>query len=108
MSERQESGRISEQVVVRALAAYAEVPTYGTAAGRRDAMRHALTTVIPSRERVVEVLATHAVECTGLGEVTCGGCRDRSWMSWWDYHQHIADAMLALFSTTSTEGETQS
>jgi hypothetical protein len=52
--------------------------------------------VVASRERVVEVLRMHRIECTGPGEVTCGGCRERSWMSWWDYHQHIADAVLAL------------
>ena len=53
------------------------------------------TQVVASRERVVEVLTTHRIECTGPGEVTCRDCRDKGWMSWSAYRQHVADALLA-------------
>lgn len=41
-----------------------------------------------------EVLAAHAIECTGPGEVSCR-CRIVRWMSWPDYHQHQADMLAA-------------
>jgi hypothetical protein len=45
--------------------------------------------------RVMEVLKLHTIECTGPGEVTCRACRDKSWMSWFAYRKHVADALFA-------------
>lgn len=42
---------------------------------------------------LTSLLGEHTIECTGPGEVTCRGCRDRGWMSWAAYHVHVA-AML--------------
>jgi hypothetical protein len=49
-----------------------------------------------TKEAVVEVLADHTIECTGLGEVTCRACRDLSWMSWSQYRGHLANLIVAL------------
>jgi hypothetical protein len=46
-------------------------------------------------EQVAEILATHTIECTGPGEVTCRGCREAGWMSWYAYRQHVAPLMVA-------------
>lgn len=43
--------------------------------------------------RVQSVLADHNIECTGLGEVTCRGCRERGWMSWSEFREHQAHAL---------------
>lgn len=56
----------------------------------------------PSREDLSDILRTHNIECTGLGEVSCQGCRDRGWMSWHVYRQHVADAILALLADQPT------
>lgn len=58
----------------------------------------AMLTALVSQEALEEVLLTHNIECTGPGEVTCRGCRDRGWMSWVAYRRHIADAVLALLN----------
>jgi hypothetical protein len=48
------------------------------------------------RYRVMEVLKLHTIECTGPGEVTCRACRDKSWMSWFEYRRHIAAELETL------------
>ena len=58
--------------------------------------------VLPSREDLSDILRTHNTECTGLGEASCQGCRDRGWMSWHVYRQHVADAILALLADQPT------
>lgn len=55
------------------------------------------------REALERVLATHRIECTGPGEVTCRDCRDMGWMSWSAFHGHVADAVLALLSPEETK-----
>lgn len=47
-----------------------------------------------SREDVLATLRAHRIECTGPGEVTCFGCRERSWMTWGEYYEHVVDAVL--------------
>jgi hypothetical protein len=42
-------------------------------------------------EAIREVLGEHTIECTGIGEVTCRACRERSWMSWSVYRAHVAE-----------------
>jgi hypothetical protein len=42
---------------------------------------------------IAETLRAHPVECTGPGEVTCRGCRDKGWMSWRDFYAHQAQAV---------------
>lgn len=44
---------------------------------------------------LTEILAEHGIECTGPGEVTCRGCRDRGWMSWSTYYAHLAEVIEA-------------
>ena len=39
---------------------------------------------------VLSVLREHRINCTGLGEVGCAGCRDAGWMTWHAYHTHLA------------------
>lgn len=51
---------------------------------------------MPTKPQVVEVLELHRIECTGPGEVTCRNCRQLSWMSWYTYHEHLADLILAI------------
>jgi hypothetical protein len=46
-------------------------------------------------EDLTAVLEAHNIECTGPGEVTCRGCRDRGWMSWPGYRTHVAEAILS-------------
>lgn len=46
-----------------------------------------------AQERAAEVIQQHSIECTGLGGVTCGGCRDADWMSWFAYRRHLAAAL---------------
>lgn len=41
------------------------------------------------------LLAEHAIECTGPGEVTCRGCRERGWMSRTSYRAHLEAVLLA-------------
>lgn len=43
---------------------------------------------------VMDVLAKHGIESTGLGEVSCGGCRERGWLSWPQYYAHVAEAVV--------------
>lgn len=43
---------------------------------------------------IAEVLSEHSIECTGVGEVTCHGCRQLSWMSWFTYREHVAEAVV--------------
>lgn len=43
------------------------------------------------RDAAMTVLQQHGIECTGVGEVSCRGCRDRGWMAWMDYREHLAD-----------------
>lgn len=52
--------------------------------------------MISLRETMARVLRMHQIQCTGLGEVTCAAttCRERGWMSWVDYHDHIADELV--------------
>jgi DNA-binding MarR family transcriptional regulator len=50
----------------------------------------------PTEEQVLTVLRAHGIECTGLGEVTCVGCRSAGWMTWGEYRLHLARAILAL------------
>lgn len=47
------------------------------------------------RDTIIGVLAEHTIECTGVGEVSCRGCRETGWMSWTAYREHIADAIIA-------------
>lgn len=54
---------------------------------------------------VFSVLAEHAIECTGRGEVSCGGCREAGWMTWRAYREHLADAIVAsLFGSCEQDG----
>lgn len=39
----------------------------------------------------LRVLREHTIECTSLGAVTCRACRDRGWISWSEYHTHMAE-----------------
>lgn len=39
----------------------------------------------------VRVLREHTISCTGIGEVSCAGCRGAGWMTWSAYRQHLAD-----------------
>jgi len=50
----------------------------------------------PTEDQVLTILRTHGIECTGLGEVTCVGCRSAGWMTWGEYRLHLARAVLAL------------
>lgn len=43
---------------------------------------------------LTSLLTRHTIECTGPGEVTCRGCRDRGWMSWAAYHVHVAAVVM--------------
>lgn len=44
-------------------------------------------------ERAAQILRTHRIECTGVGEVTCA-CRNPSdWMSPGAYFRHVAEAL---------------
>jgi hypothetical protein len=52
-----------------------------------------------TREAVVEILADHNIECTGLGEVTCRGCREVGWMAWSQYRGHLANLIVAIAPT---------
>lgn len=52
-----------------------------------------------TKEAVVEVLTEHTIECTGLGEVSCRGCRDGGWMAWSQYRGHLANLIVALVPT---------
>lgn len=56
-------------------------------------------------EGLARVLAAHNIECTGIGEVTCRGCRDLSWMTWADYRTHVATALLASPEFAAVLGE---
>lgn len=47
---------------------------------------------------LAEVLAEHAIECTGRGEVTCRGCRNQGWMSWHTYRAHVAAEQAAVLA----------
>lgn len=49
-----------------------------------------------TKDAVNEILAVHRVECTGLGEVTCRGCRADGWMSWPKFQDHVAELIVAL------------
>jgi hypothetical protein len=40
--------------------------------------------------RIQDALGEHRIECTGLGEVSCAGCRDKGWMSSYQYDRHLA------------------
>lgn len=42
---------------------------------------------------LTDLLTEHRIECTGPGEVTCRGCREKRWMSWHTYYAHLADAI---------------
>lgn len=48
------------------------------------------------REEILAVLRLHRIECTGPGEVTCRACRDRRWMTWQQYFEHLADLLVAV------------
>jgi hypothetical protein len=54
--------------------------------------------------KIQDVLEGHRIECTGLGEVSCGGCRDKGWMSSYQYDRHlsvlIADLVLKPVNVT--------
>lgn len=50
----------------------------------------------PTEDQVLTILRTHGIECTGLGEVTCVGCRSAGWMTWGEYRLHLARAVLDL------------
>lgn len=50
----------------------------------------------PTEDQVLTILRTHGIECTGLGEVTCFGCRSAGWMTWSEYRLHLARAVIAL------------
>lgn len=67
-------------------------------------LRDATSAPVLDREAVADVLREHTSECTGLGEVSCRGCRERGWMSWSEYRGHIADLIIALVHTPSTVG----
>ena len=41
------------------------------------------------------VLREHTIECTGLGEVTCRGCRAAGWMTWHAHRTHVAVLLAA-------------
>lgn len=44
-------------------------------------------------EQAEQIIRTHRIDCTGLGEVACT-CRNPSgWMSWSDYYRHITQAL---------------
>lgn len=43
------------------------------------------------KAKALNVLAEHTIECTGLGEVSCRGCRESGWMSWSTYREHVAE-----------------
>ena len=60
---------------------------------RQGLERHAVET---KREEIIAVHREHAIECTGVGEVSCRGCREAGWMSWATYREHLADAVLAI------------
>lgn len=64
-----------------------------TAASTSDARKRAMPVVDPV-EVVARVVGEHHVECTGLGEATCGACRDLGWMPWRNFHDHIATAAV--------------
>ena len=65
--------------------------------------RGIMTAALPHIERQVReqvhldalrVLRVHTIECTAPGEVTCRDCRDKGWMSWSAYREHVA-ALIA-------------
>lgn len=49
-----------------------------------------------TQPQIAEVLELHRIECFGPGEVSCRDCRDKGWMSTWDYVQHVAAAVSDL------------
>jgi hypothetical protein len=49
----------------------------------------------PVLDVIADVQRDHTIECTGIGEVTCRGCRGLGWMSWTAYRTHVAAAVLA-------------
>ena len=51
---------------------------------------------------VVAVLNEHRIECTGPGEVTCRGCRERGWMGWYDFHRHLAERIVTALHPEPT------
>lgn len=62
-----------------------------------------MTAPDPRVDQIAEVLAAHVIECTGLGEVTCRGCRDRGWMHWSAWQRHVAEQVAAIPMVVTAE-----
>ena len=98
-----------EDIVVKDAEVEVERVVGYNAAARREIDR--LAAIV---ERVREALAghelarvitLHRIECTGLGEVTCRACRERGWMSWPEFHKHVARAVRTYLLTGDENDE---
>ena len=98
-----------EDIVVKDAEVEVERVVGYNAAARREIDR--LAAIV---ERVREALAghelarvitLHRIECTGLGEVTCRACRESGWMSWPEFHKHVARAVRTYLLTGDENDE---
>jgi len=99
--------RVAEALRERALTHYDEgayiIPWDERTSAMREAWRidaAAVLAAVAADDGLVEVLrgvlSEHVIECTGCGEVSCRACRDQGWMSWQDYHRHLATHLAAV------------